>query len=166
MKVNRIHVIVATVGMVALTAFTHTAYASAPNTGFTTTALATASLDKPVHVHSDGVRLTTKEATSVRVQQVVFAAGGSSGWHHHPGMVMVVVASGSVTVWDEHCKATMYGPTLANGAAFIESGDEPGQVTSVAGAIAYTTYVVPKVSPPVFRIEDVAPRCASVTAQQ
>lgn len=161
MKVNRIHVIGATVGMVALTAFAHAAYASPPNTGFTTTALATASLDRPVHVHHDGVRLTTKEATNVRVQQVVFAPGGSSGWHHHPGIVMVVVASGSVTVWNEHCKATMYGPSLPNGAAFIESGDERGQVTSAAGATAYVTYVVPKVNPAVFRIEDVAPRCAS-----
>ena len=160
MKVNRRLVIGATVGMVALTAFAHAAYAS-PSAGFTPKTLATASLDRQVQVHSDGVRLTTKEATNVRVQQVVFAAGGSSGWHHHPGIVMVVVASGSVSVWNGHCKATMYGPGLPHGAAFIESGDEPGQVTSAAGAIVYTTYVVPKVNPAVFRIEDVAPRCAS-----
>jgi quercetin dioxygenase-like cupin family protein len=160
MKVNRIQVMGVTVGMVALTAFASTAYAS-PSTGFTPTVLATASLNMPVRVRHDGVRLTTKEATDVRVQQVVFAPAGSSGWHHHPGIVMVVVASGSVTAWDEHCKATMYGPGLPNGAAFIESGDEPGQVTSGAGATVYTTYVVPKVSPAVFRIDDVAPRCAS-----
>jgi hypothetical protein len=79
---------------------------------------------------------------------------------------MVVVASGSVTSWNEHCKATVYGPGLPNGAAFIEVGDDPGQVTSAAGATVYTTYIVPKVSPAVFRIEDVAPRCASVTAPQ
>jgi len=165
MKVNRIQVIGVTVGMVAVTAFASTADAS-PSTGFTPTVLATASLDRPVHVHSDGVKLTTKEATDVRVQQVVFAPGGSSGWHHHPGIVMVVVASGSVTSWNEHCKATVYGPGLPNGAAFIEVGDDPGQVTSAAGATVYTTYIVPKVSPAVFRIEDVAPRCASVTAPQ
>ena len=160
MKVNRIHVIGATVGMVALTAFAHAAYASPP-TGFTPTTLATASLDRPVRVHSDGVRLRTKEATNVRVQQVVFAPGGSSGWHHHPGIVMVVVASGSVTVWNEDCKTKMYGPGLPNGAAFIESGDERGLVTSAPGATSYVTYVVPKVNPAVFRIDDVAPRCAS-----
>jgi quercetin dioxygenase-like cupin family protein len=160
MKVNRIHVIGATVGMVALTTFAHAAYAS-PSAGFTPTTLATASLHKPVRVQSDGVRLTTKEATDVRVQQVVFAPGGSSGWHHHPGIVVVVVASGSVTVMNEHCKAKMYGPGLPNGATFIESGHERGLVTSAAGATSYVTYVVPKVNPAVFRIEDVAPRCAS-----
>ena len=159
MKVNRIHVIGATVGMVALTAFASTAYASPP-TGFTPTTLATASLDSPVQVRGDGVRLRTKGATNVRVQKVVITPDGSSGWHHHPGIVMVVVASGSVTLLNEHCEATMYGPGLPNGAAFIESGDEPGLVTSTGGATSYVTYVVPKVNPAVFRIEDVAPRCA------
>lgn len=159
MKVNRRQVIGATVGLVALAAFAPTAYASLP-TGLTPTTLATASLDRHVRVHSDGVRLRTKEPTDVRVQQLVFAPDSSSGWHHHPGLVMVVVASGSVTLWDEHCKATMYGPGLPNGAAFIESGDDPGQVTSAEGATNYATYVVPKVNPAVFRIEDDAPRCA------
>ncbi len=131
-----------------------------PATGFTPKTLAVASLDGRVRVNHDGVKLTTKDSTDVRVQQVVFAAGGSSGWHHHPGIVMVVVTSGSVTVWDEHCTQTMYGPGLPNGAAFIENGDEPGQVTSAAGATNYTTAVVPKVDPAVFRIEDAPPPCA------
>ena len=160
MKVTRKHIIGgATVGVVVLAAFAPTAYASPP-TGLTSTILATASLDRPVQFHNDGVRLQTKQATDVRVQQFVFAPGSSSGWHHHPGVVMVVVASGSVTVWNEHCKATVYGPGLPNGAAFIESGNEPGQVTSATGATNYVTYVVPKVDPAVFRIEDDPPRCA------
>ena len=160
MKVNRMHVIGATVGMVALTAFTTTADASPPK-DLNPTTLATASLDTPVHVREDGVRFKTKGATDVRVQKIVFGASSTSGWHHHPGMVMVVVASGSVTVTDEHCKTTTYGPGLPDGAAFIESGDEPGLVTSTGGATNYVTYVVPKVTPAVFRIEDAAPRCAS-----
>ncbi len=160
MKINRIHVIGATVGMVALTASAPMAYASPP-TGLTPTTLATASLQRPVHVNHDGVRFKTKEATDVRVQQIVFAPGSNSGWHHHPGMVMVVVATGSVTLWDEHCRQTTYGPGLPHGAAFVESGDEPGLVTSKDGATNYVTYVVPKVAPAVFRIEDTAPRCAS-----
>lgn len=160
MKVNRLQVTGAIVGLTALAAFAPTAYAS-PSAGFTATPLATGSLAKPVQVHNDGVRLTTKQATDVRVQQVVFATGGSSGWHHHPGIVTVVVASGSVTVWNEDCKGTTYGPGLPNGAVFIESGDETGQVTSTTGATSYVTYIVPKVDPAVFRIEDVPPRCAS-----
>lgn len=160
MKVHRTHVIGATLGMGALVAFTHTAYAS-PGTGFTQTPLVTARFNAPLKAKHDGVKITTKEATDVRVQQVVFAPGGSSGWHHHPGLVTVMVASGSVTVWDEQCNKTDYGPGLPNGAAFIESGDEPGQVTSSTGATNYATYIVPKASPSVFRIEDAVPPCAT-----
>ena len=160
MKVHHTHVIGATVGMVALAAFTPTAGAS-PASGFTTTTLATENLNAPIKAHHDGVRLTTKTDTDVRVQQVQIAPGGSSGWHHHPGVVIVVVSSGSVTFWDEHCNTTDYGPGLPNGATFIESGDAPGQVTSAAGATNYATYIVPKGNPSVFRIEDTPPACAA-----
>ena len=162
MKVHRTPVIGATVALVALVAFTNNANAS-PASGFTTTTLATGTLN-PVKVRHDGVRLTTKEVTDVRVQQVEIAAGGSSGWHHHPGIVVVVVSSGSVTFWDEDCNKTDYGPGLPHGATFIESSDRPGQVTSAAGATNYATYIVPKGNPSVYRIEDVAPGCA--TAQK
>jgi quercetin dioxygenase-like cupin family protein len=164
MKVHRIHVIGAAVGMVALAALTHPANAS-PATGFTTTTLGTGSLIAPVKAHHDGVRLTTKQDTDVRVQQVQITPGGTSGWHHHPGIVIVVVSSGSVTFWDNQCNKTDYGPGLPNGATFIESADEPGQVTSTAGATNYATYIVPKGNPSVFRIEDVAPSCADAKGQ-
>ena len=118
------------------------------------------SLDTKQHVQHDGVRLTTKAASDVRVQQVVFAPGGSNGWRHHPGLVMVMVASGTETLWDENCNKTDYGPGVPNGAVFIETGDEPGQVTSTNGAVNYTTYIVPKATPAVFRIEDTPPPCA------
>jgi hypothetical protein len=55
----------------------------------------------------------------------------------------------------------MYGPGLPNGAAFVEVGDEPNLVTSAAGATNYATYIVPKVQPAVFRVEDNLPRCAT-----
>lgn len=160
MKLNHKRVIGATVGLAALAALAPVAYASPP-TGLTPTTLATGSFANPVRVHNDGVRLRTKGATNVRVQQIVFAPGSSSGWHHHPGLVLIVVTSGSVTFSDEHCKAKEYGPGLPNGDTLIESGDEPGQVTSAGGATNYVTYIVPKVDPAIFRIEDEAPRCAS-----
>ncbi len=160
MKVSRMRIVGATFGLVAATGLVSTAYASTPS-GLTPTTLATASLASPVHVNEDGVKFMTKTATDVRVQQFAFAAGSSSGWHHHPGMVIVVVASGSVTVWNEHCKSTTYGPGLPHGAAFVESGNEPGQVTSQHGATTYVTYVAPKANPAVFRVEDKAPRCAA-----
>jgi quercetin dioxygenase-like cupin family protein len=123
---------------------------------FTSTPLVTANLDEKVQLNSDRIKLQTKDPTVVRVATVVFGAGGSSGWHHHPGFVIVSVKSGSVTVWASDCSQTTY----AAGSAFVESGDDPGQVTSAGGATNYVTYVVPNVNPLVFKIDDPAPACA------
>jgi len=123
---------------------------------FTSTPLVTANLDNTVHLNSDRVKFQTKGPTDVRVQMIVFDPGGYSGWHHHPGFVIVSVNTGSVTVWHSDCSQETYGA----GSAFVESGDDPGQVTSAGGATTYVTYVVPNVNPLVFKIDDPAPACA------
>ncbi len=123
-------------------------------TGFTPTTLATASVPGKVRVKGDGIKLWTRGPTDVRVQRIDIVAGGMSGWHHHPGIVIVSVASGAVTFQNSDCSATTYGPGLPAGSAFIESGDDPGQASSVLGATVFATYVAPHASPPVFRIED------------
>ena len=114
-------------------------------------------MDNNVQLNNDRIKLQTKDPTVVRVATVVFGPGGSSGWHHHPGFVIVAVKSGSVTVWNSDCSQETYGA----GSAFVESGDDPGQVTSVGGATNIVTYVVPNVSPLVFRIDDDPPACAT-----
>ena len=124
--------------------------------GFTFTTLAQANLDDSVHFNSDRVKFQTKDPTIVRTQKVVIAAGGFSGWHHHPGIILVSVQSGSVTVEDSHCNSRAYGA----GQVFVEAGDDPLQVTSVGGATEYVTQVAPQATPPVFRNEDAPPPCA------
>ena len=158
MTLNRKHVLAATVGGVAIGMFAPAAFGSPPS-GFTPTTLVKADLDRTVHLNSDRVKFQTKDPTDVLVQKIVTDAGGSSGWHHHPGMVIVAVESGAVTVWDSNCNKVTYGPGLPNGSVFVESGDEPGLVTSAAGARSYATFVAPSADPPVFRIEDDAPPC-------
>ena len=116
--------------------------------------LVTANFDETVHLNSDRVKFQTKDATDVRVQKINVSPGGRSGWHHHPGIVIVSVASGSVTFTDSDCNAKAYGPGLPNGAVFVESGDEPGQASSTTGATLYATFVAPSADPPVFRIDD------------
>jgi quercetin dioxygenase-like cupin family protein len=143
------------IGVVVIGTFAAVALGS-PSFNFTSTPLVTANLDDKVQLNSDRIKLQTKDPTVVRVATVVFGAGGTSGWHHHPGFVIVSVKSGSVTVWRSDCSQTTYGA----GSAFVESGDDPGLVTSVGGATNYVTYVVPNVNPVVFRIDDAAPACA------
>jgi hypothetical protein len=139
---------VAVIGTLATVAF------ALPGSGITSTNLVTANFDNSVHLNSDRVKFQTKDATDVRVQRLVFAAGAYSGWHHHPGMIIVAVESGAVTLWDSHCNSTTYGPDLPNGAVFVEGGDHAVEATSTNGATAYVTYVAPSADPPVFRIED------------
>jgi len=72
----------------------------------------------------------------------------------HPGLVLVTVESGSVTLWQSDCSSTTYGPGLPDGAVFVEGGDEPVQATSTTGAVNYVVLVAPSADPSVFRIED------------
>jgi hypothetical protein len=93
----------------------------------------------------------------VRVARVDIAPGGRSGWHHHPGIVIVTVLSGAVTFTHSDCSSKTYGPGLPDGAVFVEGGDDPAQASSTAGATSWATFVAPHVNPPVgpvFRIDD------------
>jgi len=128
--------------------------------GVTTTTFVTADFNKTVHMNSDRIKFQTKDPTIVRVQKLTWAAGAYSGWHHHPGVIMVTVQSGSVTVMDSNCNTVTYGPGLPDGAVFVEGGDAPLQVTSENGAVEYAMQVAPRANPPVFRIEDEPPACA------
>jgi hypothetical protein len=127
--------------------------------GFSPTNLVTGNLVNVLNVNSDGVTFQTDTPTDVRVQKIIFAPGGFSGWHHHPGIVIATVASGEVTFVHSNCSATTYGPGLATGSVFVESGDDPGQAWSVRGATVYATFVAPHANPPVFRIEDSKQAC-------
>jgi len=114
--------------------------------------LVTANLDNTFQFNSDQVKFQTKGPTDVRVQKIVVGAGGYSGWHHHPGIVIVAVASGDLTFTHSDCSSTTYGPGLPDGAVFVEGDDDPGQASSVAGATLYVTFVAPDGAG--FRIDD------------
>jgi hypothetical protein len=145
----------ATVGVVVIGTLATVALASHAPFGFVgEPPLVTANFDETVHLNSDRVKFQTKGPTDVRVQRFNVSPGGRSGWHHHPGMVIVTVASGSVIFTDSDCNSKTYGPGLPNGAVFVEYGDEPGQASSTNGATLYATFVAPSADPPVFRIDD------------
>ena len=53
----------------------------------------------------------TKGSSDVYVQSNVFAPGGSSGWHTHPGHSLIVVTAGTVTAYegdDRSCTPHVY----------------------------------------------------------
>jgi quercetin dioxygenase-like cupin family protein len=160
MKLIRTHVLAVTVALAMIGTLAVVALGS-PGSGFVgQTPLVTADFNKRVHVNSDRVKFRTRVRTDVRVQEFVISPGGFSGWHHHPGIVIVAVESGAVTFTHSDCSSKTYGPGLPNGAVFVEGGDDPGQASSTNGATVFATFVAPNADPPVFRIEDDPPPCA------
>ncbi len=115
--------------------------------------------------------ITTAAERDVLAQRVTIAPGGNSGWHGHPGTVVIYVESGTLTFVDGNCAKTTYTagqgtieraghPLVARnegtapvvlravlfdipvaGSARID-GPEPAACTAVAGAAA-----APKVLP-------------------
>ena len=106
-----------------------------------------------------GVHLKTKGSVDVATQQIVISGGGSTGWHSHPGPVLVTVKSGALRLIysnDESCAGTIYGA----GDSFIDRGDA---ITHIARNESqsepvelWATYLVPGTPGTGFRI-DVSP---------
>src|SRR6202795_4656149 len=65
-----------------------------------------ATLSDSVQVNQDRVKFQTKDPTDVMVQTITFQPGGTSGWHFHPGVVILVVESGQVPPHDENSQTS------------------------------------------------------------
>ena len=96
-----------------------------------------------VHFNTGEVKVQTKAPVAIVTQTIAFAAPSTSGWHAHPGVVLVTVTAGSLTRYNRNCSPTVYPA----GSAFIESGDHAGLVrnesTTIAAAVS-VTYLVPE----------------------
>jgi len=164
-RMNRNHrrLLIAAVGVAMVGTVAAVALGSSGSGRVTTLLVAKADNDETVKLNSDRIKFQTKGPTDVRVQTITFDPGGYSGWNHKPGFAIVAVKSGEVTVFDAECNLKAYGPSSPNGAVFVEYGDEPAEVGNMATAPAtgYATLVAPDADPPVFRIEDDPPPCAS-----
>lgn len=72
--------------------------------------------------HGSGLQVANaRGAGEVVVQEIVIGDGGDTGWHSHPGPVVVVVKSGALTyvpAEDTSC----VGRTYEAGEAFIDPG--------------------------------------------
>jgi quercetin dioxygenase-like cupin family protein len=73
------------------------------------------------------VKGQSQEVTNVNnaqetvIQQIVIAPGGSTGWHSHPGPVVVLIKSGQMSFYDSE-DPTCTVRTYSAGEAFIDSG--------------------------------------------
>jgi quercetin dioxygenase-like cupin family protein len=149
--------VVAAIAVAAFGAGAVTVALGNPGNTITTILGHRATLSDSVEVNQDRIKFQTKDATDMIVQKVTFPTHGTSGWHYHPGVVLVVVESGHVTTHDANCQTKTYGP----GQSFVESGTAPFVVSNESDtepAVDLATIVAPTGSP--FRIETDPPPCA------
>ena len=128
-----------------------------PSTGFAATTVARGTLDTDVLANTGAIKFQTKADVDFVTSAVTIQPLGSSGWHTHPGVVLVTVVTGSLTFYDETCHATVHPA----GSAFFESGNDAGLVRNLSSTDAATvsaTYVVPK-GTTVLRIDKPNPGC-------
>jgi hypothetical protein len=94
-----------------------------------------------IHINAGEIKFQTKGPVDFVTTIVTIGAPGSSGWHTHPGIVLVSVTAGSLMVYDANCVAT----AQATGSAFVESGDSPLLVRNEGSvpAVVHVTYLEP-----------------------
>ena len=92
-----------------------------------------------------GVHLKALGSTNIVTQQIRIAPGGHTGWHSHPGPVLVTVKSGSIQLFyasDTSCQGVVYEA----GDSFVDRGDENVHIARASpfdGVELWATYFVP-----------------------
>jgi mannose-6-phosphate isomerase-like protein (cupin superfamily) len=82
----------------------------------------------------------SSQGADVVVQQVTIAPGGQTGWHTHPGPAIVLVKSGTFTLYDgddPSCTGNSYGP----GQGFVDQGYGHVHIGRNEGATNVELYV-------------------------
>ena len=73
-----------------------------------------------INGHSEEV-VNVNNARETVIQQIVILPGGNTGWHSHPGPVVVLIKSGQMSFYDSE-DPTCTVRTYSAGEAFIDSG--------------------------------------------
>jgi quercetin dioxygenase-like cupin family protein len=90
----------------------------------------------------DGIKVKSeKSSADIALARVDLEPGGSTGWHHLPGLTLVSVASGTVDVYDVNCEKI----EVTAGEGFVEDNNEPRLVRNDGDddAMLYTTLIAP-----------------------
>jgi quercetin dioxygenase-like cupin family protein len=128
------------VAVTVLVVFVGAALATQPK-GVTPTPLTRATLGKFEAEHNGIEVESDRTSADFALAKVVIEPGGTTGWHHHPGVALVSVNSGSVTEYDKNCHKSV----VKAGEGFSESNGEVHVVRNrgKANAVLYVTFIAP-----------------------
>jgi quercetin dioxygenase-like cupin family protein len=127
------------------------------SSGFHGTPLARGTTTGPMQFNVGSIKFQTKDQVDIATATVTFDPLGQSGWHSHPGVVLVTVTSGTVTFYQADCSFIVYPA----GSSFVESNGATGLArneSSTDNAVVYVTYIVPA-GAPALRIDQPDPGC-------
>jgi quercetin dioxygenase-like cupin family protein len=133
-----------------------------PGVGVLSTVHARGTNADRLNIHSAaGIKLKTKNPLDFVTQQLTIAPGGTTGWHSHPGPVLVTVKSGALTLVyadDPTCQ----GRTYHAGQSFVDRGDETVHTALNLGTTPvelWATYLVPGPAGAPMRLDAPDPGC-------
>ena len=110
--------------------------------GFHGTPLARGTTAGSMQFNVGDVKFQTKGSVDFAQSTVTIDPLGNSGWHSHPGVVLVTVTSGTVTFYQSDCSFSRYPA----GSSFVESNGATGfarNESTTDPAVVYVTYIVP-----------------------
>jgi quercetin dioxygenase-like cupin family protein len=130
--------------MAALALVVGAALATTPK-GVTPTPLTRATLGTFEAEHNSIEVESERTSADFALAKVVIEPGGTTGWHHHPGVALVSVNSGAVTEYDKNCNKSVYKA----GEGFVETKGEVHVVRNQgkANAVLYVTFIAPTKTP-------------------
>ena len=100
-------------------------------------------------------RLSTSGPSTFIVQDADYLPGGHTGWHSHPGILLLTVTEGSLNWYNDQCQKTTYNV----GDSFTENtAVHYFQNVGSVNVRVMVTYVLAKGQPR--RIDQPAPACA------
>jgi quercetin dioxygenase-like cupin family protein len=100
-----------------------------------------------VNAQNDDIKVQSVAGSAdIAIVKVVIKPGGSTGWHHHPGVVLVPVKAGAVSEYHQDCHKTVYKA----GKGFVESNGDVHLVRNEGDvdAVLYATFLIPTGTPP------------------
>jgi quercetin dioxygenase-like cupin family protein len=88
---------------------------------------------------------------------LVFQPGAETGWHIHPGPVVVVVKTGAITETHANGCITVHPP----GSVFFEKEGEVHNATNQTGGVAevYATFISPTGAQPLIAVPNPGKSC-------
>jgi quercetin dioxygenase-like cupin family protein len=111
-------------------------------------------IKEQITVENWAVRLEGEGESEFYVQELVVAPNGYTGWHSHPGLLLITVKDGLVDFYDKNCAKRVY----TAGQSFIEAAEPHNAVNPGSNnARLFVAYIVKKGQPR--RLEAPQPKC-------